>query len=66
MYYPMLSEIEYHYLIIVFLNNDYQCRVKMIEYMKGAFKASRDFSGLAWVQYDATYRRQAAVDGGRC
>ena len=39
--------------------------VELLGYMNCVFKASRDFSGVAWVRYDATYRRQAAASGNR-
>ncbi len=34
-------------------------------YMVAVVRASEDYTGTAWVRYDAAYRRQAAVSGNR-
>ena len=39
--------------------------VELLGYMRGVLKACHDFSGLAWVHYDATFRKQAAASGNR-
>ena len=37
----------------------------MMAYMVSIIRASEDYAGSAWVQYDAAYRRQAATNGNR-
>ena len=34
---------------------------EFMAYMTTIVKVSQDYSGLAWVRYDATFRRQAAL-----
>ena len=34
-------------------------------YMATITRVSQDFTGLAWVRYDASFRRQAAITGNR-
>lgn len=38
---------------------------ELMAYMVAIIRASEDYSGLAWVRYDAAYRRQAAANGNR-
>ena len=38
---------------------------ELMAYMVAVIRACEDFSGLAWVRYDAAYRRQAAASGNR-
>ena len=39
--------------------------VVMLAYMSQIHKASQEFVGTAWVNYDTTFRRQAAASGNR-
>ena len=39
--------------------------VEMLAYMSQIHKASQEFVGTAWVNYDTTFRRQAAASGNR-
>ena len=39
--------------------------VEMLAYMSQILKASQEFVGTAWVNYDTTFRRQAAASGNR-
>ena len=36
---------------------------ELMAYMGAIITASQDYAGLAWVRYDAAYRRQAAITG---
>ena len=36
---------------------------ELMAYMSMIIRASQDYTGLAWVRYDAAYRRQAALTG---
>ncbi len=38
---------------------------ELIAYMVAIIRASEDYSGQAWVRYDAAYRRLAAANGNR-
>ena len=38
---------------------------ELMAYLVTITHLSQDFSGLAWVRYDATFRRQAAITGNR-
>ena len=38
---------------------------ELMAYMSTIVRTSQDFSGLAWVRYDAGFRRQAALTGNR-
>ncbi len=38
---------------------------ELMAYMVTILRVSQDFAGLAWVRYDAAYRRQAASTGNR-
>ena len=38
---------------------------ELMAYMVAVIRACEDFSGLAWIRYDAAYRRQAAASGNR-
>ena len=35
----------------------------MFQYLRTIVRASDNFEGTAWVSYDATFRRQAAIHG---
>ena len=39
--------------------------VELLAYMAHIHKTSQEFAGKAWVEYDATFRRQAASSGNR-
>ena len=38
---------------------------ELMSYMVSIIRASEDYTGLAWVRYDAAYRRQAAANGNK-
>ena len=38
---------------------------ELLAYMASIIRVSQDYSGLAWVRYDAAFRRQAALTGNR-
>ena len=38
---------------------------KLMSYMSLIIRVSQDYSGLAWVRYDAAFRRQAALTGNK-
>ena len=38
---------------------------QLMAYLVTITRVSQDFSGLAWVRYDAAFRRQAAITGNR-
>ncbi len=38
---------------------------ELMAYMATIVRVSQDYTGLAWVRYDAAYRRQAALTGNR-
>lgn len=38
---------------------------ELLSYMVGILRVCQEYSGTAWAQYDATYRRQAASSGDR-
>ena len=38
---------------------------ELMAYMATITRVSQDFTGLAWVRYDASFRRQAAITGNR-
>ena len=38
---------------------------ELMAYMTTIVRVSRDYTGLAWVRYDAAFRRQAALTGNR-
>ena len=42
-----------------------ECVPELMAYMQEIVKASQSYQGRAWVFYDATFRRQAAVSGNR-
>ena len=39
--------------------------MELLAYMADIHKASQEFVGTAWVQYDATFQKQAASSGNR-
>ena len=41
------------------------CVPELMAYMVTITRVSRDFAGLAWVRYDASFRRQAAITGNK-
>ena len=42
-----------------------ECVPEMMAYLVIITRVSQDFSGLAWVRYDASFRHQAAITGNR-
>ncbi len=38
---------------------------ELMAYLVTIFRVSQDFAGVAWVRYDAAFRRQAAISGNR-
>ena len=46
-------------------SHDPTCFPELMAYLITIARVSQDYTGLAWVRYDAAFRRQAAITGNR-
>ena len=47
------------------LASKHQSMPELMAYIITITRVSQDFAGMAWVRYDAAFRRQAAITGNR-